>query len=808
MTRLIGSSFLIFFLFLSNNIYALSDSPHNIPDKLTINIKGKPFKTYLNYLLKIAKTPGNQIYEEYKKKFKISGSYFDEGGSKIFMTGKARITGDWKDHIGGFGDIGLSSLSISLKKSNIGGITNFRILLPKTRENLNEIFWSSLMEEIGLPVPIRKIVLVKINGVEHEYIFEEKPEKEFLESIGIREAPIIEYDERQVWANRENNPNNIKIFQNASIAQYKIKNKDFIKNDLSELISLKAISSLQPKNKIISYYDKINKKYASHGLIYHNRKYIYSPIYNDYLPIYFDGMVFISDKTKKEIKKKCDNFNIAMLNNSLRKKINVLNAKFLDRTLKKTKLDKIKKCVAADIFKSSENVSLHLQNINLIQSNSLDQKQNIYNLLESVNVNNGYPDIVEIKPSRKSINRLRFNYENKSWEKIEEIEYKKIKKILSGDDKPKRIKKFKLYDVVNFSNPINYEETFDAIEATNNELTIDVKENETKYIKLSASDSIIKINLKNSKSKIVFYQSKIKKSKVFIGSNLEKMNEINGNLIRYDSRLLTSCATIIDSELYDTLISSNNCQLEDGLNFVRSNGSNISIKINNALFDGLDADFSTLTFNEISIQNSGNDCIDVSAGTYNFKKINADRCGDKAISIGEKSLVAINKAYLNNANIGLAVKDLSEVSLHSIKQNNLKECINVYQKKQEFGPGTIILNKNINDCEVNLKNGSILVRGNSCMKVEKNYFYNSCIKNGSIQVAIKKPLPSSSLFYLNVRDDKTKKINDLNLLIQESYKASCKVNESCDFEVKIENQYVNMGLYDNDLGKYSLKEFH
>ncbi len=41
-------------------------------------------------------------------------------------------------------------------------------------------------------------------GSDHIFIFEEKkPEKEFLESIGFREAPIIEYDERQMYANRE-----------------------------------------------------------------------------------------------------------------------------------------------------------------------------------------------------------------------------------------------------------------------------------------------------------------------------------------------------------------------------------------------------------------------------------------------------------------------------------------------------------------------------------------------------------------------------------------------------------------------------
>lgn len=103
---------------------------------------------------------------------------------------------------------------------------------------------------------------------------------------------------------------------------------------------------------------------------------------------------------------------------------------------------------------------------------------------------------------------------------------------------------------------------------------------------------------------------------------------------------------------------------------------------------------------------------------------------------------------------------------------------------------------------------TISFTGKSCIKVEKNYFYNTCIKNGSIQVAIKKPLPANSLFYLNVMDGKTKKIKDLNSLIQKNYKATCKVNEPSNLEVKIENKYVNIGLYDKGIGKYNLKEFH
>ena len=820
MTKFVGVLFSVLFILISNNIYAYSDSPHEIPENLTISFTGKSLKTYLNLVEEIKKTPGTQIFDEFKKKFRINGKYIDKNGSEVILKGKARITGDWKDHIG---KNGLTSLSISLKKSNIGGVTNFRLLLPETRQHQNEIFWSSLMEEIGFPVPLRRYIDVDLQGKIYTYIFEEKPEKEFLESIGIREAPIIEFDERQIWANRS------KDLSDNHSSQWKIKNSDFIKNDISKIISLKAIAlkNLKQNNKAIQNfnhdrswvfarhvdneatrsYDEMNHAYAKHGLITHNRKFIYDPLYNDYLPIYFDGNV-----TTKQMKENCTNFNLDNYNNEVKKKINLLNSKFIERTLKKYKLTNEMKCVAARLFKQK-----NTNNLIKIKPNKANQTID-KKVVESINLlpkkdkkNNPIlvkPDILEIKPKVKTIYRLKYDVKNKVWVKNEEIEYKKLNKYLTGDDKPKIFKDFEIYDVLNFTITSDHNESFDEIDANDQSLDINVLENETKYIKLSASNSIINVNLQNQKSKIIFYQSSLKDSKVFIDSNLDKAEKINENLVRYDARLITSCASFIDSIVHKTFISSLNCQLEDGLNFVRSNGSDISININNSLFDGLDADFSTLIFNEINIQNSGNDCIDVSAGTYNFKKINADTCADKAISIGEKSLVAINNASIKNANIGLAVKDLSEVSLNSLEQSNVEDCINVYQKKQEFGPGAVMLDKKINDCSVNLKNGSKLVKGNPCMKVEKNYFYNTCIKNESIQVAIKKPLPANSLFYLNVTDGKTKKIKDLNSLIQKNYKATCKVNEPCNLEVEIKNQYVNMGLYDNDLGKYNLKEFH
>ena len=60
--------------------------------------------------------------------------------------------------------------------------------------------WASLMEAMGYPVGYRKLVTVNFNGVSYDAIFEESTEKEFLERWSFREAPIVEMDERQIWA--------------------------------------------------------------------------------------------------------------------------------------------------------------------------------------------------------------------------------------------------------------------------------------------------------------------------------------------------------------------------------------------------------------------------------------------------------------------------------------------------------------------------------------------------------------------------------------------------------------------------------
>ena len=65
---------------------------------------------------------------------------------------------------------------------------------------------------------------------------------------------------------------------------------------------------------------------------------------------------------------------------------------------------------------------------------------------------------------------------------------------------------------------------------------------------------------------------------------------------------------------------------------------------------------------------------------------------DKAISVGEKSLLKSKDIKISNSNIGVAVKDYSKFINESITIKNTSNCIQAFQKKQEFGGAYVDLN--------------------------------------------------------------------------------------------------------------------
>ena len=152
---------------------------------------------------------------------------------------------------------------------------------------------------------------------------------------------------------------------------------------------------------------------------------------------------------------------------------------------------------------------------------------------------------------------------------------------------------------------------------------------------------------------------------------------------------MTGCVNFFRSNLNNIFIDLEKGQCEDTLNIINSFGKIKYIKVQSAYSDALDIDFSKIDINEIEISNAKNDCIDLSGGEYMIINSNLSYCGDKAISVGEKSNLILEKVLISDAKIGVASKDSSMTKIKNIDIRNTELCLSAYNKKQEFYGGLI-----------------------------------------------------------------------------------------------------------------------
>lgn len=131
---------------------------------------------------------------------------------------------------------------------------------------------------------------------------------------------------------------------------------------------------------------------------------------------------------------------------------------------------------------------------------------------------------------------------------------------------------------------------------------------------------------------------------------------------------------------------------DDGLNlkYVKADIKNCLFENNQ--FDGLDIDFATSGSVEDSLFiDNGNDGIDISWSPIEIKNIEVMRSGDKCISVGERSTPKISDSILEDCQIGLAVKDSSEVEADSVTFKNNEVGVAAYIKKPIFSAPSVKL---------------------------------------------------------------------------------------------------------------------
>ena len=639
-----------------------------LPKKIDIFIDKKQIKKYYSILAKII-SEKKLIHKKEKRIFKAK-VIFNQSGEKKILDANIRITGDWSDHVTTIN----SSLKIKLLNGNIGNITSFKLLLPTTQDSAlphkatgrSEIFWSLLMESLGFPSLHREIIGVNLNGQKYNAIFQESPAKEFLERWSIKETPIIEFDERELWFKRHFDDNE----KNPSHISTKIVNGSFLKNNTSLKIANKALFNPISQKNFYEYpninvwnrdlYIFLNSKYAGHGLITHNLNFIYENYYQIYYPLYKEGSVKIP-KCNKFIEKsfisKNSNF-IEIFENRIKSSINNKELCFLKKIQNEIKN-----------FKYSENKifikpETNLSKIKMTHNTELNQAY--YRIIN----NNNYTEVC--------------NYVRSSEDQCEIVKFSEAKKYFKGD-----------YDLKKISNKMPYPVFFKDSEKKK----IDFKKllgkseniigntDENKFFYISKNTLNLKIELEqNKKGNVILIGNFNPNIKILLKDN-RSIEYLNKNQDWYDN-YITGCLTFLDSRFNGGEITVENSKCEDSVNIIRSSGYINKLKITNSFSDGADFDFSKLEIKNITVENSGNDCADFSYGNYTVSNATFINCGDKAVSVGEKSKLKLKDFKINKTSYGIVSKDSSNVSVVNGQiENNQNFCLGSYNKKQEFNGG-------------------------------------------------------------------------------------------------------------------------
>ena len=616
----------------------------------------------------------------------------------------------------------LPSLNIHLTNGHIFGITKFILFLPHARNGANEIFATELFRSTGILSPKSMFINVKYGKNTKKFIFQEKIQKELLESNNLREAPILEGDERFAfwddrhkqnlsknkivnvnWAKKSNSTFQISEYS-ISLLNHLVQIHD-TENILTDNLDYHTIDEIFLNKKLfvdLDVFDAFSIAMGSdHTMPRNERRFYFDPLFKKFYPIYYDGMYRIVENENPFVNSKDE---------------------MIIPSAKKGAVKAVKLIDEMDIHKFHKNINAYgydisfmetkekLNNIkkDLIEIQKFDDKR-----LFNIKVNDKRNPFVEQNEDydQKLKRKLVFYYDNfteylkcdifgESCEKVnfsDKEKYKLINQELIDDDgnnliyvgkkkygSPKENWIYSKYFLDNNISEINQNTkilTFGSPEIIVNK--------DQKYINIKKISQI---------DRVVFFGGSLKNWKI----QMEDLTDFK-KLRIFGSEInnLTGCLNFYDMEVQNLDLFFKNSNCEDAINFVRVKGEIKNMTIKNSAFDGMDADFSNIQFNNVNINNSLNDCLDFSYGKYKIKNAFIKFCGDKAISAGEISIVSADKVNISNSNSGIASKDFATVNISNSEIIDTEYCFQAYNKKSEFSGG-FINSKNI-VCKFNKK---------------------------------------------------------------------------------------------------------
>tara|TARA_B100000700_G_scaffold314452_1_gene401060 strand:- start:805 stop:3132 length:2328 start_codon:yes stop_codon:yes gene_type:complete len=655
-------------------------------------------------------------------------------GFQCKLKAKIKPHGDLLDHYRDYGPgydpiYALPSIKVKLMEGNIFGIVEFRLLVPKTRREGNEIFVTTLFQKLNFYAPRTTYVNLNYDKKDYRFLFQEKLNKEFLESNSLQEGLFFAGDERFSFKYENISYVNGKAVEEKEIgiSKFRITESRFLKKNQvfidPAILTLEALnvsshfytSDIKQSWHIDYFTTQKNKIYeklfenlpefdammyavgAEHGLSRDDRRFYFDVLNKNLIPIYNDGAVeiFSNDKFRssninsdidKQLKANKKFSNSARIGASnIIQKIEDINLKDLQDTLSLRGLS---------VPMKDLKLVIGLIKNNLILLTKLNDDQII-----KVSNANQHP-LKNINAVKKNIKAKYLFITEKGYKKCDlllnkcldiKLDSKKLlsalKQNLKDDDGNEFILLGKLDQFKELKKKTLDNEKVYSFDNLKFKIFGDVA------IEINKEIKHIKFIKKRSNSRILFYDSLLKDWKIeFID-----IPQDENSIIPRDYNGLSGCINIYDSNIKNLRIFAENAKCEDALNLVRTEGSIAEVEIINSSFDGIDADFSNLTLDNIKIINSQNDCMDFSYGNYILNNLNLEKCSDKAVSTGESSNLEINNFIIKDSIIGIASKDSAVVNSNNGLIDTVDKCFSLYKKKQEFNGG--LLKYNNLDCQ-------------------------------------------------------------------------------------------------------------
>lgn len=664
-------------------------------------------KKWANNLFKIITDKSKNINPKFKNRFTGFVKVYYIYGACNFAA-KIRVSGDWKDHLRLSNNGIISSIDIKLLEGNILNASRFKLLIPDTRNSLNEILGTLVLKRLNFITPETFIVKSSVNGVFATFLFQENAEKEMLERNLRREGPIFEGNESLLWSYKDHAP-----LELGDLSLSRLTNKSWANKGItSTQISLSAFLDLQKayleytndiflKNPRHSNY-YLNSKFdeytilllamnGSHALAPHNRKFYFNSLSDSFEPIYYDGNFELSKAIDfNEINKSfnlstffaqidSDKFqNYIFILNQLKESQKFYND-FENRAGNSNK--KFFKSSINNIIKNLEflvsRYELNENNFKKINRFSLEEVKKRF---AQSHAEKNFKDFLIIENIQTEDNNYSVEYYDKSKNLIKmNITQQEIVQLMS--ESTLKDMRFELMPQANNLMKTNKK----AINFLNGQII----HSDNTIVNIDYISKLISIDQNHPSSWILIKDLSLKNWSVRMQGSVKELPSVNTQ--RFNFFGLTGCLNFYNVFFSGVSLSLQNGVCEDSLNIVNSSGELKSIEIKNAYADAIDIDFSKISIKHLLINNAGNDCMDLSGGEYQVEVLTAITCIDKGISIGELSNFYLRKGYIADANIAISSKDLSNVRIDQLLTSDINICLEAFNKKQEFGGGKLLV---------------------------------------------------------------------------------------------------------------------